>query len=209
MFSYPSITPGGKYLSKDTPLVHVFDKIDGSNLRFEWTPKRGWYKFGTRNHLFDQSDKVFGPATNLFNEKYASDIECILRDNKVNNAVVFCEYYGENSFAGKHLVDDPKNLILFDANINKRGILGPEKFLQLFDSLEIANYLSTHVWDQEFMDAVYEESTPFTMTHEGVVGKSGCGTTHNLLLLKAKTKRWIDAVKARMSPEEAEKIIAS
>ena len=26
-----------------------FDKLDGSNIRCEWSRKRGWYKFGTKS----------------------------------------------------------------------------------------------------------------------------------------------------------------
>ena len=47
MKSYPSIP---KFSFGDIKL-HTFDKLDGSNLRFEWTKKKGWYKFGTRSWL--------------------------------------------------------------------------------------------------------------------------------------------------------------
>ena len=32
---------------------YAFDKIDGSNFRAEWSKKRGWYKFGTRNTMIN------------------------------------------------------------------------------------------------------------------------------------------------------------
>jgi len=44
MKSYPSIP--GKH-TNGIPLT-VFDKLDGSNIRAEWSKKRGFYKFGTR-----------------------------------------------------------------------------------------------------------------------------------------------------------------
>ena len=47
-----------------------FNKLDGSNLRFEFSFKGGWYKFGTRNRLFDKSDKDYGQAIDLFTKKY-------------------------------------------------------------------------------------------------------------------------------------------
>ena len=29
----------------------AFYKYDGSNLRFEWSPKKGWHKFGTEKNF--------------------------------------------------------------------------------------------------------------------------------------------------------------
>ena len=46
MKQYPSI-PGLKELEKlKGRKIYVFDKIDGSNIRAEWNPKKGFYKFG-------------------------------------------------------------------------------------------------------------------------------------------------------------------
>jgi hypothetical protein len=45
--------------------AYVFDKLDGSNLRFEWKRKGGWYKYGTRHRLFDATDPGFGSAIEL------------------------------------------------------------------------------------------------------------------------------------------------
>ena len=45
MKTYPSIarSSGQSFREFD---AHVFEKIDGSNLRFEWSEKRGWHKSG-------------------------------------------------------------------------------------------------------------------------------------------------------------------
>jgi len=45
------------------------------------------------------------------------------------------------------------------------------------------------------------------ITFEGVVGKAGEG--HKIIMAKAKTKAWHDAVHTRFSPEEAKRIIES
>ena len=73
MKSYPSVASsrGSQFRAFK---AHVFDKIDGSNLRFEWSPKRGWYKFGTRKRLFDETDEVFGPAVRLWKETFAEPL---------------------------------------------------------------------------------------------------------------------------------------
>ena len=50
--------------------IIAFDKLDGSNLRFEYSKKRGFYKAGTRKMMIDSSHETFGFAVNLFLEKY-------------------------------------------------------------------------------------------------------------------------------------------
>jgi len=37
---------------------YAFNKIDGSNFRAEWSKKRGWYKFGTRNTMINSMDII-------------------------------------------------------------------------------------------------------------------------------------------------------
>lgn len=49
----------------------MFDKIDDSNLHFEWNRKRGWHKFGTRTRLFNEADWQFGRAIPLFQRSLA------------------------------------------------------------------------------------------------------------------------------------------
>lgn len=67
MKTYPSIprSTGQSFQEYD---AYVFDKLDGSNLRFEWSRKKGWVKYGTRRRLFDTTDPVFGEAITLFHE---------------------------------------------------------------------------------------------------------------------------------------------
>src|SRR5579862_2894932 len=122
MKSYPSIP---KIINTDKP-VFVFSKYDGSNLRFQWNQKQGWYKFGTRTHLFDKTDKTFGCAIPIFQATLACQLEQIAKQNKWQELTVFAEFWGENSFAGSHVQDDTKYLTLFDAAPYKKGILGPE-----------------------------------------------------------------------------------
>lgn len=75
--------------------LHTFDKIDGSNLRFEWTKKRGWFKFGTRKCLFDESDQVFGAAIHIFNDTLAKPLEKIIVAQSWQKVVVFAEFWAQ------------------------------------------------------------------------------------------------------------------
>lgn len=54
---------------------YSFYKYEGSNLRWEWNKKRGFFKSGTRKRMFDAADLQFGDAVSLFNENYAEQIE--------------------------------------------------------------------------------------------------------------------------------------
>ena len=49
MKSYRSIPFANKIPENET--FYVFDKLDGSNIRAEWNPKKGFYKFGSRSQL--------------------------------------------------------------------------------------------------------------------------------------------------------------
>ena len=79
MKAYPKI-PG----SKNCPSDHciAFEKYDGSNLRWEWSKKRGFYKFGTRRRLFDHTDTVFSEAIPIFMNKYSKDLDVLFKKHK-------------------------------------------------------------------------------------------------------------------------------
>jgi hypothetical protein len=183
---------------------HTFAKVDGSNLRAQWNPKRGFYKFGTRTQLLSPEDSVFGPALPLFQDTLASALDAIARAQRWTDLVVFLEFAGPRSFAGSHLPDDPKSLYLLDAAANQQGILGPARFLELFGALPHPDYLGYRVWDRAFVSDVARGSLP-GMSFEGVVGKAG--ERHQLRFVKTKSQAWIDAVRARYSPEQAKLLI--
>ena len=51
MKEYPSIP---YRIHGDLDII-AFGKYDGSNIRAEWSQKKGFYKFGTRKRLLDES----------------------------------------------------------------------------------------------------------------------------------------------------------
>lgn len=199
---YPSIPHSGSIDKKD--LSHVFVKYDGSNLRFEWSKKQGWYKFGTRKLLFDSSHPIFGTAIELFRQRYADGLEQVFNTSKkfknLNNVIVFAEWFGAETFAGQHLPNDPKNLILFDVNIHKKGLMSPREFLDDFGHLEVAEVLDKRVIDDEFVaqvrDGSFDCSSKYSIANkmpEGVICKGGSG--HNLWMCKIKTQNYHDRLK--------------
>ena len=181
MKSYPSIPR-----SRQEFEAWVFDKIDGSNLRFEWSKKRGWYKHGTRKRLFDETDKVFGPAIPRFMEDLADDLADVARKQRWERMIVFCEGWGEHSFAGYHQQGDPMNVSLIDVAPYKKGILPPKEYLDLFGHIRFrAKYLGKHKWDPLFVQMVRDGELNDHITFEGVVGKALI--KKKIVMAKAKT----------------------
>jgi hypothetical protein len=185
--------------------LHTFDKLDGSNLRFEWSKKRGWYKFGTRSRLFDQTDEVFGPAIPLFMESLSEPLGRICTDQRWQSAIVFAEFWGKLSFAGLHVPEDPKFLTPFDVVMDKKGFLPPKEFVKLFGEFG-PNYLGDINWTPGFVEDVLMNRIE-GLTFEGVVGKTYVGK--RLVMYKAKTGNWVDKVKATYDPIHAKEVIDS
>lgn len=206
MKTYPSIVNSNALPRSFVPHdMYVFAKLDGSNLRFEWSKKSGWYKYGTRTRLFDHTDEIFGPAINIFQDTLACPLDEIFKNQRYESAVVFAEFYGKNSFAGLHDPTENKFLSLIDVAPYKKGILGPKEFVDLFGHLNIAKFLGVYFWDQDFIQEV-RQGKFLDDAFEGVVGKSG--KDHKLFMAKAKTQAWVDKVKERYG-DKADGIINS
>jgi hypothetical protein len=202
MKDYPSIDgpSGGQHKP-----CYAFVKYDGSNMRFEWSHKRGWYKFGLRKTMFDHTDPVFGSAIPLFLQKYGDDLERIFKTEKsfrgVKNFVVFAEWFGAESFSGAHKPWDQKDIVLFDVNPLKKGLLGPKEFLDLFGHLKVAEVVYQGNFGEWLIQAVRKEEIDVNSKYdvraiipEGVVCKGGSG--HKIWMAKIKTERYKEALKA-------------
>ena len=138
MKSYPEI-PGSAKAPFGKPCI-AFYKYDGSNLRWEWSPKKGWYKFGTRTQLFDASHPLFGQAIPIFLNTMGEEIARRGKalERGVQKIIVFTEFFGPSSFAGLHDEKEPKELRLFDVNLHRRGIMRPRDFVHNFGDLPYA-----------------------------------------------------------------------
>lgn len=133
MLQYPSIV-GWKMAAIGKPCI-AFNKYDGSNLRWEYTPKQGWNKFGTRKCLFDKNTPLYNQAIELFMDQMAGSIVETTNHafgRKVERITAFTEFFGPSSFAGNHEHDEPKQLKLFDVFVFKKGFIPPRQFAKLF-----------------------------------------------------------------------------
>lgn len=190
MKAYPSIQ---REYMKDTP-IYAFDKLDGSNIRVEWSAKRGFYKFGTKTQLIDKTSPRFGEAVDLFINKYERDLVKIFEKQRWQNVVCFCELYGENSFAGSHKADEPRDIILFDVSIND-AILDPRDFLNCFEEVHIPKLLYRGKANEDFIKSVHFSELE-GMTFEGVVCKGPWNKKRNMpWMFKVKSNAWIEKLK--------------
>jgi hypothetical protein len=202
MKTYPAI-PRNFFEIKN---AYIFDKLDGSNLRFEWTRKRGFHKYGTRKRLFDETDIVFGRAVELFHNTLADDLERIFRAQRWEKATAFAEFYGPNSFAGYHDPRDVHQLTLIDICQYKYGFLNPKDFVKFFGHLDTAQLLDRTNWTRGYIDRVWDGEIE-GVSFEGVVAKAGGG--NKAIRAKAKTRAWIEKVKARFDTDQADLLINS
>jgi len=183
---------------------YTFVKYDGSNLRFEWSKKRGWYKFGTRKCMMDHTHPIFGASIPAFLEKYGDDLPKIFKSEKhfrgVDSVIVFAEWFGAKSFSGAHKPDDPHDIVLFDVNPIKKGLLGPKEFLDMFGHLKVAELLCHGNFGTALVESVKKETMEIeskydirSETPEGVICKGEKG--HDLWMVKIKTERYKEALK--------------
>ncbi len=195
MIQYPSIPSVARCRGLGKPCI-AFYKYDGSNLRFEWSPKRNWHKFGSRTQLIDQNTEQFKGAIPLFMDTMSKDIVEIIRDefgSKALRIVAFAEYYGPSSFAGFHDPNEPKQLKLFDVSVYKQGFLPAKQFVELFGDKEwSAEVEYTGNLNQPFINDVRHGAYP---VYEGVVCK-GVGWN-----AKIKTFEYLNRLKHQFDDE--------
>lgn len=185
----------------------AFDKLDGSNLRFEWNKKTGWHKFGTRQLMFDQTDPNWSLAIPIFMEKYAEPIEKVLKSKQfraVEKVTAFCEFYGPNSFAGWHDFTD-MTLTLFDVEIYKKGFVLPRDFIKFFGHLDIPKVIYEGNFGRQLIDDVKEGKYPVTsegVVCKGIVHGKKKSDQHGLWMAKIKTKKWMAELRKRYTESE-------
>lgn len=198
MKTYPSIPYYWDFIGEQ---CIAFAKYDGSNLRFSWSKKKGWHKFGTRKLMMDRNHPIYGEGIDIFMANLAEPIEQVIRDHKdyrgIDEVTVFAEFFGPNSFAGDHCPTDRKEVILFDVNPHKKGFISPRDFVRHFGHIQYAaEVLYEGILDEEFIRSVITGEVP---VQEGVVAKGGSG--HQLWMAKIKTEAWVQRVKERFPRE--------
>ena len=187
MERYPSID-GSSKAPLGKPCI-AFYKYDGSNLRWEWNPKKGWFKFGTRTQLFDKNTELYNQAIPLFmkmGDEIVRRVKSVERE--CQRITAYTEFFGASSFAGTHLMDEPKELRLFDVYLFKKGLMKPRQFLKVFgDMPQTAEVFWEGTLGKDFINKVRNQSEG--ILNEGVVCKG------DDFMVKIKTKHFLDKLK--------------
>ena len=182
------------------PII-AFDKLDGSNLRFEYSQKRGFYKFGSRNAMIDESNEQFGFAIKLFKDKYEEKITKVFKGKDYRNIlsfVCFAELVGTKSAFGQHeFGNDNFDVVLFDIAAYKKGFIPPKQFVKDFGPLGIPKIVYEGNLNREFVQSI--KRNEFGLS-EGVICK---GVTQakkgidNIYYCKIKTDDWFARLRAK------------
>ena len=186
MKSYPSVNKVVQRIP-----VWVFDKLDGSNIRVEWTRKNGLNKFGSRNQLIDGTS-FLGEAISLIKE-HEQVLDNIFRKKcHFNKVTCFFEFFGENSFAGNHY-EEPHKAVLLDVFVYKNGIIQANNFVKLFSKhLPTPKLLHHGYVGKEFIEQV-KQNTLEGMTFEGVICKGQIKRNMGFPpMFKVKSTGWLD-----------------
>ena len=194
MKEYPSVL-GIKQTRMGVECIAT-DKMDGSQIRVEWTKKTGYSKFGTCRRLL-QLEEELALAIPVFREMEVEIEKVRAKHKKIKQErrlTFFFEFYGMSSFAGQHDFTQPMVLSLFDVALDKKGFMTPHNFEVVWgDSYDVLTPSIRYVGklNKEFVERIRRN----TMLDEGVVAK-GLNRKGNIIWrTKIKTQRWLDRLK--------------
>lgn len=183
----------------------AFDKLDGSNFRTKWTNKKGFSLFGTRTQLIDETSEYWGDMVKVFKRTIEEPLHECLKSNFTNEReiIVFGEYFGLNSFAGRH-EDEEKKIVTFDILVGHklRKFVNPKDFIKLTENVvEIPRVVYRGNLNEEFIKNVREDKFD---TFEGVICKgtqSAGNASGGIWMCKIKTQRYLDSLKEKFKDE--------
>ena len=202
--------------------VWGFNKLDGQNFVIAYK-KKTFGPFGSRTHTVDENDEQFGNTVKWFNNSTYSDIlsEIVNKHSRkkdiftgVEEITFVFEWYGPNSFAGKHNPYDIDNnllrLALTDVFLKKKGYIEPKTYYELFNDsgIEIPELIYKGPLTSEIIEKIKnndytKEGCYFPNVKEGVVFKrSTLMKGQRRPSVKVKTKWWLEKLHSMYSEEE-------
>jgi hypothetical protein len=197
MIEYPSISAE---IRRGISIV-AFNKLDGNNLRAEWTLKKGLHKFGTKTRLLGPDELPLSKAIVMIPDKYA-DLHKRLKKERVQRAVCFFEFWGPQSWFGTQQLDDDHQVTLIDIALEKRGILPPREFLKLTRGLDTPAVLYEGNCNSEFVNSV-NQGTLEGLGSEGVVCKGPFDRKSGMpIMFKVKRHDWYERLRAHCQGDE-------
>ena len=201
-------------------IVWGFNKLDGQNFVVAYNcSKKTFGPCGSRTVTVDENSEQFGLVVKWFyNSNYQEILSKLIKENsakkKVFNGIeeitfVF-EWYGDNSFAGKHVEDDEMKLALTDVFLKKKGYIEPVDYYTIFNDcgIEIPELIYKGPLTAEIIKDIQENdwtqaNAKYPTVKEGVVFKrSTLLKGQNRPSVKVKTKWWIEKLHSLYSEEE-------
>ena len=178
--------------------IYAFDKLDGSNIRAEWTHKGGFNKFGARRRLLDPNEEPLGEAIRLIHE-LTDDIGKRFKKERVQKATCYFEFLGDGSFAGSH-EDEEHRVVLFDIDFFKKGLIPPKHFMKLTEGLPVPEMVYYGNANKVFIDDI-KEGRHSDVTFEGVV----CKYLDKKItrMFKIKSNAWVGKLKHHCKGDES------
>ena len=205
--SIPRIQDDGTLIGD---FVWGFNKLDGQNFLVTYKPKKQEFgPFGSRTVGVDENSEQFGDTVRWFkNSNYPEILKRIVKENSgkkgvfngIEEITFYFEWYGENSFAGKHQEGDEMHLALIDVFLKKKGYLEPEKYYDLFKSsgIELPTLIYHGPLDNTIIKLIQDNDwtqpdANFGNVKEGVVFKrSTLLKGQRRPSVKVKTKWWLN-----------------
>lgn len=183
--------------------VYVFRKLDGSNIRVEWDKKKGFWKFGSRRHLIDETDHQLGKAVTILKKNIEPTMHEALKLTGWKKVILFGEFFGNRSSHGYHHPEDDHDVEIFDINTDNRGLLLPGDFIKFMDKHQLPHsFIEKTKWNDELTRQVYRLEYP-GQTFEGVVCKANEYKTPGVpLMFKCKSSDWLKKLKEMGGTEE-------
>jgi RNA ligase len=202
MLYYPKI-PGSRNCPDGQCIA--FEKYDGTNLHFDWDRDFGWHAFGTRRDVFSLTSAGIQEfqakhthlqeCVEVFQENWAAPLEQVFAHQSqyqdIQEIKVFGEFLGQNSFAGLHRADEPKEFRLFDVLLEGIGLISPSQFVNDFQHLAIARVVYRGKLTGKFTEDV--RSGKYNVD-EGVICKGGT-SSDDLWMVKIKTIAYMSKLK--------------
>ena len=219
--SIPRIQDDGTLMGE---FVWGFNKLDGQNFLATYKPKKYEFgPFGSRTVGVDENSEQFGDTVKWFkNSQYPEILKKIVKENSgkkgvftgVEEITFYFEWYGENSFAGKHQEGDEMHLALIDVFLKKKGYLEPEKYYDLFkmSGIEIPSLIYRGALDSTIINLIKgndwtQPDCAMPSVKEGVVFKrSTLLKGQRRPSVKVKTKWWIKKLHSLYTEEECKKL---
>lgn len=205
-------------------IVWGYNKLDGQNFCVTYNNrKKTWGPYGSRTVTVDENSEQFGVVVKFFNESgYKEKLANAVKEhsgkkevfNGIDEITFFFEWYGDNSFAGKHQEGDKMHLALIDVFLKKKGYMEPKDYETIFRPtlVEMPFLCYVGTLNQEEIERVQNEDwtehpDDFPVIKEGIVFKrSTLLKGQRRPSVKVKTKWWLDKLHSMYSEEECKKL---